>query len=107
MAPVDPIRGGGIEVEVVYSPGPGEVHGVPLQMAAGSTAQQAVVASGLLERFPALQQGELSLGVWGKRCEGGQVLRDRDRVELYRPLKVDPKEARRVRYRAHREAKAG
>jgi len=41
--------------------------------------------------------------VWGKLREPGDPLREGDRVEVYRPLKVDPKEARRQRYRSHRE----
>jgi putative ubiquitin-RnfH superfamily antitoxin RatB of RatAB toxin-antitoxin module len=45
----------------------------------------------------------LSVGVWGALRGLDHPLRDRDRVEVYRPLKVDPKEARRLRYRSHRE----
>ena len=47
------------------------------------------------------------MGVWGRACEPGQVLRDRDRVECYRPLTVDPKEARRLRHRRARGSKPG
>jgi putative ubiquitin-RnfH superfamily antitoxin RatB of RatAB toxin-antitoxin module len=43
------------------------------------------------------------VGVWGRKERAGHVLRDLDRIELVRPLNVDPKEARRVRYRAHGE----
>ena len=48
----------------------------------------------------------LRLGVWGKPRSADTLLRDRDRVEIYRPLTVDPKEARRQRYRQHCEKAA-
>jgi putative ubiquitin-RnfH superfamily antitoxin RatB of RatAB toxin-antitoxin module len=57
----------------------------------------------LAQRHPAVDFASLRVGVWGKLRELGDALRDLDRVEIYRPLKVDPKEARRVRYRQHRE----
>jgi uncharacterized protein len=47
----------------------------------------------------------LSCGIWGRRCDMGQALRDGDRVEIYRALAVDPKEARRLRYKGQRKAK--
>lgn len=89
---------GAIGVEVVYCPAPHEVDLVPLQLPAGSTAADAVRASGLLQRH-GLEPDALSLGLWGRACLPEQTLRERDRVELYRPLRVDPKEARRQRYK--------
>ena len=56
-----------------------------------------LAACGLLERHP--QAGGLAVGIWGRKVERSTVLRDQDRVELYRPLLCDPKEARRQRYR--------
>jgi uncharacterized protein len=56
-----------------------------------------------LQQFAQIDLATARLGVWGKPCETVRLLRERDRVEIYRPLSVDPKEARRVRYRAHRE----
>jgi hypothetical protein len=47
------------------------------------------------------------MGVWGRAREAESPLRDRDRVEIYRPLTVDPKEARRQRYQRHKERLAG
>lgn len=93
-----------LKVEVAYSPGAREVEVVALQLPAGSTVGDAVEASGLLSRHPELTAGTLSVGVWGKLGALDQALRDRDRVEVYRPLRVDPKEARRQR---HRSARAG
>ena len=81
-----------------------------LELAAGTTVLQALRASHLLERHPEIDLASLKVGIWGRLKPLSELLRDRDRVEVYRPLKVDPKEARRQRYRSHREgreAKAG
>ena len=90
-----------IAVEVVYCPAPGTVDAVDLRLPAGATVADALRASGLLERH-ALVLVELKVGVWSKARELGHVLRERDRVEVYRPLTVDPKEARRLRYKKAR-----
>jgi len=94
-----------IAVEVAYSPRAGEVDCVALQVPQGATLADALQASGLLQRH-GLDAGALRIGVWCKAKELSSVLRDRDRVEIYRPLLVDPKEARRQRYKRHREAAA-
>jgi uncharacterized protein len=60
------------------------------------SAEEAVRASGLLEEFPELAGQVLELGVFGRRVDGPHLLRAGDRVEIYRPLKVDPREARRM-----------
>ena len=65
-------------------------------LAAGSTASQALAASGLLAKFPGLV--DAPMGVWGRTCAPDHPLRDLDRVEVYRALTVDPKEARRLRH---------
>jgi hypothetical protein len=92
-----------LSVTVVYSPRAGEVDEVPLNLPRGTSVRDALAASGLAQRYPAVQFATLRTGVWGKLREPGDLLRDQDRVEIYRPLKVDPKEARRLRYRQHRE----
>ena len=89
---------GALEVEIAYSPRPGEVLRRTLTLPAGATVDEAVGRSGW--DLPA----DLRVGVWGRLCEPADLLRDRDRVELYRALAVDPKEARRKRYRARRSA---
>ena len=94
-----------IEIEVAYSPTAGAVELIRLSLPAGSTARQALDASGLLERYPALVGSELSLGVWARACEGSTTLRTGDRLEVYRALRVDPKEARRQRYRGQAPAR--
>lgn len=89
-------------VEVVYSPAPRQTELVSL--AAAATVREALVASGLLERY-GLALEALRCGVWGRRCGLQQTLRDGDRVEIYRALTVDPKEARRLRYKGQRKEK--
>jgi putative ubiquitin-RnfH superfamily antitoxin RatB of RatAB toxin-antitoxin module len=87
-----------LHVEVAYCPRPGVADVVALQMPAGARVSDALGASGVLERHGLLAQ-ELRVGVWCKVRDLATVLRDRDRVEIYRPLTVDPKEARRQRYK--------
>jgi putative ubiquitin-RnfH superfamily antitoxin RatB of RatAB toxin-antitoxin module len=87
-----------IPVVVVYSPGPRKVSEVPLQVPVGCTVAQAIEASALLTEMTAAQVASTAVGIWGRKASWGQVLRANDRVELYRPLKVDPKVARRERF---------
>jgi uncharacterized protein len=94
-----------IHVELVYCPRPGEVDRVALTLPAGSTLADAVRASGVLVRH-ALVLDAVSAGVWSKARPLDSPLREHDRVELYRPLRVDPKEARRQRYKRHKKAAA-
>ena len=103
MAPDDtptPLR-----VSVAYSPRAGEVDEVNLQLAPGATVADALRQSGLQARHPGLALDALPVGIWGAFCERSDALRDRDRVELYRPLRVDPKEARRQRQRVQGKVK--
>lgn len=93
-------------VQVVYCPKPGSTDSVDLQLPIGSTVHQALRASGMLQRHALVEDG-LRFGVWSKVREGQMLLRERDRVEIYRPLTVDPKEARRLRYKRHRLNKTG
>ena len=86
-----------ITVEVAYCPRPGVVDRVTLQLPEGSTLVQALQASGVLERHGLVLE-DLDLGIWGRRESADHPLRERDRVEVYRPLQCDPKEARRLRY---------
>ena len=97
MAPAE----GGLRVEVVYCPAPGKTELVQLHLAPGATLSDALHASALLQRH-ALAIDGLSAGIWGRIQALTAPLKDRDRVEIYRPLQVDPKEARRQRYRQQR-----
>jgi len=91
-----------MRVEVVYSPAPREVECVALELPEGATVAAALEASGLLRHHAELGTPEApagGVGVWGQACPPSQALRDGDRIELYRALRVDPKEARRLRQR--------
>ena len=101
MAPVESAEA--LQVVVAYSPRAGQVDEVSLSLPAGATVADALQASGLTQRHPTLELAGLRIGIWGKLRQASDGLRDRDRVEIYRPLTVDPKEARRLRYRQHRE----
>ena len=63
----------------------------------GASVADALRLSGIEERFPDVSLDELQVGIWGKPVERTQALRDGDRVEIYRPLELDPREARRLK----------
>jgi uncharacterized protein len=88
-----------IAVEVVYASAPHQIERLPLQLPAGATARDALRASGLAGRLDDALLNSLVLGLSGRVCSPATVLREHDRLELLRPLQVDPKEARRLRYR--------
>ncbi len=92
-------RAEAVRVSVAYSPQARSVDETELSLPAGATLADAIRASGLLERHPELNLAQAKLGIWGRLQTPETVLRERDRVEVYRPLQVDPKEARRLRYR--------
>lgn len=91
-----------IAITVAYSPEAGSVELVELTLPAGATVLDALRASGLLQRHQGVDLLAQAMGIWGASCAPSDVLRDRDRVEIYRPLTVDPKEARRLRYTQNR-----
>lgn len=95
-------QAGCIAVTVVTSPAPGQVQQRDLQLPLGACVRDALVNSGLT----AGAQGEpWKVGVWGQLRPLDHVLRDRDRVEIYRPLRVDPKDARRLRHGQQRHGR--
>lgn len=85
-----------VNVEVAYAK-PEEQAIVTLQMPESATVEAAIKASGLLERFPEIALSELNAGIFGVACKLDQPVREDDRIEIYRPLLHDPKEARRQR----------
>lgn len=94
--------GVGVRVEVVYCPRPGSVDLVRVRLAAPATLAAALQASGVLQRH-GLHAAEIHAGVWNLVRGPDFALSDGDRVEVYRALTVDPKEARRLRYKRHRD----
>ncbi|MSP27571.1 MAG: RnfH family protein [Methylococcales bacterium] len=83
-----------ITIEIAYAT-PDEQVIVALNLPENSTVKTALNDSGLLTRFPALEL--TAVGIFGKLCELNQLLKAGDRVEIYRALHNDPKEARRQR----------
>ena len=85
-----------ILVWVVYAP-PGEPMHRHLYLAPGSTVGEAIRASGLLAQCPEIDMNRNRVGIFGRLAQLDTPLQDGDRVEIYRPLNTDPKEARRRR----------
>ena len=85
-----------LQISVLHAPQARVVQETTLCLRAGSTVLDALQASGFLQ--PPERPSDLDVGVWGRKAQLQQTLRDQDRVEIYRPLKVDPKVARRERF---------
>lgn len=90
-----------IKVEVVYAL-PDAQALIEVEIAPGATAWQAVTQSGILQRFPQIDPAGRKLGIFGQPVSPDAVLKDGDRVEIYRPLAADPKEVRRRRAKRKR-----
>ena len=82
----------------------GEQTLIAVELPEGATLQQALEASGILRRFPQIDLGMHKVGVFGKLKPLDAVLADHDRVEIYRPLLVDPKLSRQRRVEKTRKA---
>jgi putative ubiquitin-RnfH superfamily antitoxin RatB of RatAB toxin-antitoxin module len=93
-----------MRVEVVYAL-PLKQDVISLELPAGATVQQALAASGVLAAHPELDLRALQVGVWGRPRRLDAPLEDGDRVEVYRPLQIDPKEIRRRRAARRRAAR--
>ncbi len=91
-----------MQVEVIYALAHEQLI-VSLTLQADSTVREAVVRSGLLQRYPEIILDQSPVGIYGERVTYDSLLQDGDRVEIYRPLLVDPMEARRARARSQKE----
>ena len=78
---------------------------VDVEVPAGNTLRDAVAASGLPQRVPGLDLAVLDVGVFNVVREPDGPVRDGDRIEVYRPLSIDPKQARRIRAEIRRRRK--
>ena len=87
-----------LRVEVVYAK-PARQALLEIELPAGATVAEAIDASGIA-RFPRDDLASAETGIWGRIVDRKAVLRDGDRVEIYRPLERDPREARRERARS-------
>lgn len=94
-------------VTVMYSPAPRQVLEWALELPDGATLRDAVLASGWPQACEGQDVATLDVGVWGRRGTLDQLVRDGDRVEVYRVLLVDPKVARRERFRKQGARAAG
>ena len=85
-----------ISVEVVYATSE-QQNLCKVDVLPNATIAEAIAASGLLQQFPEIDLEQQRVGVFGERLDLQHRLTEGDRVEIYRPLQVDPKEARRLR----------
>lgn len=85
-----------IQIEVIYAL-PEKQETALLQLPSGASLQQAIEASGLIEKYPEIDLAKGKFGIYSKLAKLDTALRDRDRVEIYRPLIADPKEVRKQR----------
>jgi putative ubiquitin-RnfH superfamily antitoxin RatB of RatAB toxin-antitoxin module len=85
-----------IQLEIAYAKSDRQEI-ISLKLPEGSTIQQAIAASGLLQRHPEIDLAKAKVGIYGKLSRMDTVVRERDRVEIYRPLIADPKEVRKQR----------
>lgn len=85
-----------MNITLVYAPAPRTVHELSLIVPPGCSLQEALERSGWLDRFP--ETCSLPTGIWNRKAPRETLLREGDRLELYRELRVDPKVARRERF---------
>lgn len=85
-----------LSIEIAYAL-PQRQELVHVQLPTGSTVQQAIDASGLMQKYAEIDLKKNKVGVFGKLTKLDAPLRNRDRVEIYRPLLADPKEVRKKR----------
>ena len=95
-----------INIEVVYAL-PGEQALLRQSVRSGAAVAEAVSLSGVLEKYPEIDLSTNKLGIFGKLVKADTVLRDKDRIEIYRPLIADPKEVRRRRAQEGKAMKKG
>ena len=85
-----------IKVEVVY-PLPDEQKVFALELEQGATVEEAIKQSGILGIYAEIDLPQNRVGIYGELVDLHTVLQDHDRVEIYRPLEIDPKTARKLR----------
>lgn len=95
-----------INVEVIYAL-PDAQPLMQAQVHEGATVEDAIRASGVLEAFPVIDLAKNKVGIFSKLVKLDEVVRDKDRVEIYRPLIADPKEVRRKRAEEGKVTKKG
>lgn len=87
---------GTIRVEIAYAT-PERQSCIELGLNTETSAMHAIVTSGILQQFPEIDLEQQAIGVSGTICKPDKILADGDRVEIYRPLRQNPMDARRGR----------
>lgn len=95
-----------IQIEVAYAR-PDKQMIIPLQVEPGTTLEQAVERSGIIGHFPEIDLAANKVGIFGKLSKRDVVLREKDRVEIYRKLIADPKKVRKERAAQGKKMKKG
>lgn len=99
-----------IKVEVAYAL-PEEQPLLTVTVSAKSTIKDVIITSEILEHYPELNQqfelDKVDVGIFGKMAKMDQIVRDKDRIEIYRPLIADPKEVRKKRAAEGKRLKKG
>ncbi|MFK5913902.1 MAG: RnfH family protein [Woeseiaceae bacterium] len=85
-----------ILIEIIYAL-PDNQELLSFEIEEGANVEQAIQSSGVLEKFPEIDLTQNKVGIFGKATKLTEELRDKDRIEIYRPLIADPKESRRKR----------
>ncbi len=93
-----------ITIEVAYAAARGQTV-LQLEVKSGTTIGEAIKQSGILQQYPEIDLALNKVGIFGKLARTDTLLRDRDRLEIYRALITDPKEARRRRAQAARRGR--
>jgi putative ubiquitin-RnfH superfamily antitoxin RatB of RatAB toxin-antitoxin module len=97
---------GMVNIELVYAL-PDEQILLKRSVPAGTTVAGAIQASGVLDKYPEIDLDKNKMGIFGKLTKADAVVRDKDRIEIYRPLIADPKEVRRKRAEEGKVMKKG
>lgn len=95
-----------LQVEVAYAL-PDQQVILTLSVPSGTNVEETIKRSGILERFPEIDLSQNKVGVFSKLTKLDALLRNKDRVEIYRPLIADPKEVRRKRAEEGKVMKKG
>ena len=93
-----------ITIELIY-PLPNEQKLITIEVQSGSNVEQAITLSGILEQYPQIDLSNNKVGIFSKACKLDDLLREGDRIEIYRPLIADPKEARKKKASLQKEQK--
>lgn len=86
-----------VEIAYVGSPPDGDEYLLTLEVATGCTVKAAVEQSNILTKCPEIPWPDCKIGIFGRLVDKSYVLQEGDRIEIYRPLTIDPKERRRKR----------